>query len=395
MEDVKIRSAISLRPVQVVEQDPEHKSFTFNVWHASARDRHYIDEGGAWFIPMLFRHNGSYYQRGFAPVNVAMVTMGPMDAHGNFNYGLSNCCQQETLDAADYIIVEVNRHMPHITGTEGDHIHISQVDAVVENDSPLPANMPADVSELDRKIAGHIFPYLSSGVTLQLGIGGMPNSVGKLIADSDLTDIGMHTEMLSEGYLQLYKCGKITNRKKEVLRGKGTFSICSGSQELYDFLDHNQDILSTPMRWANDPQVLKQFGNFVSINSCIACDLYGQVCSETSGTRHISGTGGQLDFVTGAYEAGGKSFLAMTSIFRNKQGEVRSRILPKFTQGDVITTPRTQTAYLVTEYGVAHLPGLPTWQRAEAIISIAHPDFRDELIAAAGAQKIWRNSNKR
>lgn len=114
------------------------------------------------------------------------------------------------------------------------------------------------------------------------------------------------------------------------------------------------------MRWANDPQVLKQFGNFVSINSCIACDLYGQVCSETSGTRHISGTGGQLDFVTGAYEAGGKSFLAMTSTFRNKQVEVRSRILPKFTQGDVITTPRTQTAYLVTEYGVAHLPGLPT-----------------------------------
>ncbi len=305
LEDVKIRSAISLRPVQVVEQDPEHKAFTFNVWHASARDRRYIDQGMAWFTPMLFRHNGSYYERGFAPVNVAMVTMSPMDSHGNFNYGLSNCCQQETLDAADYIIVEVNRHMPFIAGTEGDHIHVSQVDAIVENDSPLPTNLPAEVSALDRKIAEHIFPYLSSGVTLQLGIGGMPNSVGKLIADSDLTDIGMHTEMLSEGYLQLYKCGKITNRKKEVLRGKGTFSICSGSQELYDFLDHNQGILSTPMRWANDPQVLKQFSNFVSINSCIACDLYGQVCSETSGTRHISGTGGQLDFVTGAYEAGG------------------------------------------------------------------------------------------
>lgn len=395
LEDVKIRSAISLRPVQVVEQDPEHKAFTFNVWHAAARDRHYIDKGLAWFIPMLFRYNGSYYERGYAPVNVAMVTMGPMDKDGNFNYGLANCCQQETLDAADYIIVEVNKHMPFITGTEGDHMHISQIDAIVENDSPLPTNMPADITELDRKIAENIFPYLSSGVTLQLGIGGMPNSVGKLIADSDLTDIGMHTEMLSEGYLQLYKCGKITNRKKEVLRGKGTFSICSGSQELYDFLDHNQGILSTPMRWANDPAVLKQFSNFVSINSCIACDLYGQVCSETSGTRHISGTGGQLDFVTGAYEARGKSFLAMTSAFVDKQGVRHSRILPKFTQGDVITTPRTQTAYLVTEYGVAHLPGVPTWQRAERIISIAHPDFRDELIAAAESQGIWRRSNKR
>lgn len=395
LEDVKVRGAISLRPVQVVEQDPEHKAFSYNVWHAVGRDRKYIEQGLAWFSPMLFRHNGSYYERGYAPVNVAMVTMGPMDQHGNFNYGLANCCQQETLDAADYIIVEVNKHMPHITGTEGDHMHISQIDAIVENDSPLPTNIPAGISDVDRQIANHIFPYLSSGMTLQLGIGGMPNCIGELIAESDMKDIGMHTEMLSEGYLALYKCGKITNLKKEVLRGKGTFSICSGSQELYDFLDHNQGILSTPMRWANDPNVLKQFKNFVSINSCIACDIYGQVCSETAGTRHISGTGGQLDFVTGAYEANGKSFLAMPSTHTDKKGVVHSNVLPKFTGGDVITTPRTQTGYLVTEYGVAHLPGRPTWDRAEQIINIAHPDFRDDLIRAAEEQKIWRRSNKR
>ena len=395
LEDIKVRSAISLRPVHVVEDDPEGKTFTFNVWHAAARDRHYIDEGKAFYIPMLFRHNGSYYERGYAPVNVAMVTMGPMDKDGNFNFGLANCCQMETLDAADYIIVEVNKYMPHVTGTEGDHLHISQIDAVVENNSPLPTNIPAGISDLDRQIAEHIFPYLSSGMTLQLGIGGMPNCIGELIADSDMKDLGMHTEMLSEGLLALCLAGKINNLKKEVLRGKGVFSICSGSQELYDYLDHNQDILSVPMRWANDPNVLKQFSNFVSINGCIAADLYGQVCSESAGTRHISGTGGQLDFVTGAYEGNGKSFLAMTSSRVDKKGVRHSNILPHFSKGDIITTPRTQTAYLVTEYGVAHLPGRPTWQRAESLINIAHPDFREELIKAAEEQKIWRKSNKR
>ena len=170
----------------------------------------------------------------------------------------------------------------------------------------------------------------------------------------------------------------------------------AGSRELYTFLDHNMDILSAPMRYVNNPETIRQLDHFVSINGCIAMDLYGQVCSETSGTRQISGTGGQLDFVTGAYAAEhGQAFLAMSSTFTDKQGNMHSRILPKFTEGDVITTPRTQAPTMVTEYGVARLSGLPTWERAEKIISIAHPDFRDELIAAAEAQKIWRKSNKR
>ena len=150
------------------------------------------------------------------------------------------------------------------------------------------------------------------------------------------------------------------------------------------------------MRWVNNPEIIRQLDHFVSINGCVAVDLYGQVCSERSGTRHISGTGGQLDFVTGAYMAEhGQAFLAMPSTFTDKQGGRHSRILPRFTQGDVITTPRTQAPSIVTEYGVARLAGLPTWARAEAIVSIAHPDFREELIAAAETQKIWRKSNKR
>ncbi|BDF68126.1 4-hydroxybutyrate CoA-transferase [Oscillospiraceae bacterium] len=396
LTDVKIRSAISMKPVQVVEQDPEHKAFTFNVWHCSGLDRKYVDKGLAYYTPMLFRDNGSYYTKGFAPVNVAMVSVAPMDRHGNFNFGLTNCCMQEIMNVAEHIILEVNESMPVICGSAADHIHISKVDAVVEGGKEIPCVQLPPATEMDRKIAANIFPYLRDGITLQLGIGGMPNALGTLIADSDLKDLGMHTELMSDGYLKLYQAGKITNRRKELDKGKGVFSICNGSRELYDFLDHNLDVMSAPMRYVNDPCVLRQLKNFVSINSCIAMDLYGQVCSETAGIRHISGTGGQLDFVTGAYASdGGKAFLAMSSTYQDKQGVIHSRILPKFTEGDVITTPRTQAPYMVTEYGVACLSGLTTWQRAEAIISIAHPDFREELIRAAEKQHIWRSSNRK
>ncbi len=396
LTDVNVRGAISMYPVQVVEQDPEGKAFTYNIWHCSALDRKYIDMGRAFFSPMLFRHCGRYYQRGFAKVNVAMVTVTPMDCHGNFNYGLTNCAQQEMIDAADYVILEVNPNMPYIAGLEADSIHVSEVDRIVENNVPLACTRPVSISGKDRKIAENIFPFLEDGITLQLGIGGMPNALGSLIAESDLKDLGMHTELMSDGYLELYLAGKITNTKKEINRGKGIFGICNGSQALYEYLDHNIGILSAPIRYVNDPAVIRQFSRFVSINSCIAFDLYGQVCSETAGLRQISGTGGQLDFVTGAFESeNGKAFLAAPSTFTDKQGERHSSIVPYFDRGDVITTPRSQAPYLVTEYGVANLSGLTTWQRAAAIIDIAHPDYREELIRAAEKQKIWRKSNRR
>lgn len=396
LKNVKVRNAISMKPVQVVERDPGQRTFTYNVWHCSGLDRSYIDRGAAYYIPMLFRDCGSYYTKGFAPVDVAMVTVSPMDRHGYFTFGLTNCCMREMLSAARTIIVEANPNMPVIYGMEGDHIHISEVDCVVESGESIgmTSNMPT--SAIDRQIATHIFPFLRDGITLQLGIGGMPNALGELIAESDLKDLGMHTELMSDGYLSLYRAGKITNRRKEINQGKGVFSICSGSQELYHFLDQNPDVMSAPMCYVNDPGTIRRFKNFVSINSCIAIDLYGQVCSETAGTRQISGTGGQLDFVTGAYMAEtGKAFLTMPSTYTDRRGEIHSRVLPKFTEGDVITTPRTQAPYIVTEYGVACLPGLTTWQRAEAIVSIAHPIFREELIAAAERQKIWRRSNQR
>jgi len=327
---------------------------------------------------------------------VAMVTVSPMDAHGNFSYGLTNCCMQEMLDSAKTIILEVNPSMPVIYGMANDHINIRDVDAVVESDKPISTVSSRGASELDKQIASQIFPFIHDGDTIQLGIGGMPNALGTLIAESDLKDLGMHTELMSDGYLDLYKAGKITNKRKALQRNKGVFSICNGSRELYDFLDHNLDILSAPMCYVNDPETIRQLDYFVSINGCIACDLYGQVSSESVGTRQISGTGGQLDFVTGAYTAEpGRTFLAMPSSRVDKNGVRHSNIVQKFTGGDIITTPRAQTMYIVTEYGAVNVAGLTTWQRAEKLIGIAHPDVREDLIKAAEAQKIWRKSNKK
>ena len=395
LSDVKVRSAIAMTPIQVVENDP-FGAFTYNPWHCTGIERRYVDQGKAFYNPMLFRHCGVYYEKGYAPVDVAMVTVAPMDEYGNFNYGLTNCCMQEMLDAAKYIIVEVNPSMPVITGIANDHINVQDVDAIVECDIPIPTTPPPIPTEIDRKIAEHIFPAITSGCTIQLGIGGIPNSIGAMIAESDVKDLGMHTELMSDGYLALYLAGKITNKKKKLNPNKGVFSICNGPRELYDFLDHNGEIVSAPMRYVNDPATIKALDDFVSINGCISVDLYGQVNSESAGTRHISGTGGQVDFITGALEAPhGRAFLAMHATFTDKKGVLHSNIVPKFTQGDIITTPRTQAPTIVTEYGTATLPGTPLWQRAESLINIAHPDFREDLIKAAEEQKIWRRSNKR
>ncbi|MBR0162648.1 MAG: butyryl-CoA:acetate CoA-transferase [Oscillospiraceae bacterium] len=395
LKDVKVRNAISMQPVQVVENDP-NGAFTYNLWHCSGIDRKYIDQHRAYHMPMLFRHCGSYYSKGYAPVDVAMITVSPMDSYGNFSFGLTNCCTQEMLDAAKYIIVEVNPGMPTIAGTAHDHIHIRDVDCVVECDLPIATVKNPTATDIDRKIASYIFPAITSGCTLQLGIGGIPNSIGSMIAESDVKDLGMHTELMSDGYLDLYMAGKITNRYKKLNRGKGVFSICNGSRALYDFLDHNNEILSAPMAYVNNPATIRELDDFISINGCIAVDLYGQVSSESAGTRQISGTGGQLDFITGAMEAPhGRAFLAMHATYTDRSGQLHSNILPRYSDGDIITTPRTQAPNIVTEYGVATLPGKATWQRAEELINIAHPDFRDELIKAAEEQKIWRQSNKR
>ena len=236
---------------------------------------------------------------------------------------------------------------------------------------------------------------MRDGITLQLGIGSLPNAVGKLLAQSDLKDLGMHTELCSDAYLDLHQAGKLTNKYKTINRGKGVLGVAIGSHALYEWVDRNPGIAAYPLEYVNRPSVIGQIDNMVSINSCVAVDLFGQVSSESSGMRQISGTGGQLDFLIGASaSSGGKAFICMSSTYKDKNGARHSRILPHFA-GDIITSPRSQVYYLATEYGVVNLEGRSTWERAEQLISLAHPDFREELILAAQEQHIWRRSNRR
>ena len=325
-----------------------------------------------------------------------MVTVSPMDKHGYFNFGGSIGVSKCIADKSKIVIVEVNENMPRILGGFDEAIHISEVDYIVEGDNPPLYEMknPAPTEE-DKRIASYILPHIIDGATVQLGIGGMPNALGELIAKSDLKDLGMHTELCSDGYLEMFKQGKLTNRRKTINQNKGVVGITIGSRELYDWVDDNPGVMGCPLSYVNDPQVIAQHDNMISINGCLTADLYGQVCSESAGTRQISGTGGQLDFLSGAsMSRGGKAFLCMTSTFKTKSGELKSRIVPT-PNGDIVTSPRSQAYYMATEYGVVNLAGLSTWERADALISIAHPDFRDELIRAAEQQKIWLPSNKR
>ena len=391
---VKVRGNLIPGPVQVMECDGEMEHFVYNTWHCSGYERKMCDRGRCFFTPMLFR-NLAWYYKNFLTVNVAMVSASPMDADGYFNLSGSLGLSGAIIDSAEKVVIEVNEALPRICG-EDNHVHISRVDRVVEAGyRPLWEMRSPAPSETDLLIARHIFPFISDGATVQLGIGGMPNALGTLIADSELKDLGMHTELCSDGYLAMFKAGKLTNRRKTLHRGRGVLGLAIGSRALYDWLDENQDIDGRPLSYVNDPYVIAQNEKMISINGCLSVDLYGQVCSESAGLRQISGTGGQLDFVTGAsMSKGGKAFLCMSSTYTDREGVVRSRIAPHF-DGDIVTTPRSQAYYIVTEYGAVNLAGMSAWERSAALISLAHPDFRDELIKKAEEQRIWLPSNKR
>ena len=395
LTDVKIRGNLIFSPIQTVECDPTREHFLYNSWHCSGYERKLCDQGLCNYIPMIFRNVVPYY-RHFLTVNVAMMCVTPMDQHGYFNLSCAAGIARGILEKADIVILEVNEHLPRILGGFDESIHIDEVDYVVEGEHPpLPQFPIAQPTEEDIKIADLIVPHIVDGATLQLGIGGMPNVVGARLAESDLKDLGMHTELCGDAYYELYKAGKLTNKRKSLQRGKGVTGIVFGSQDLYEWVDQNPGVVVEPLEYVNAPETIARHENMISINSCIAVDLYGQICAESAGLRHISGTGGQLDYLTGAaMSAGGKAFICMTSSFVDKAGVRRSRVLPHF-NGDIVTDPRSQAYYIVTEYGAVNLAGRSTWERAEMLVSIAHPDFRDSLIAAAEEQKIWRKSNRR
>lgn len=393
LSDIKVRGGMSLRPLKIVENDPLQETFTYSSWHFSAYERKLYDRGLCSYIPLLYRHKPLFYRDGMQ-VDVAFISVTPMDKHGFFNFSVTNSANRAILDMAKYIVVEINNLLPVAFGGAEECIHISEIDKIVEGSNIEPAYLPPSVSnESDKKVASLIVEDIVDGSTLQLGIGGMPAAVGSLIAQSDVKDLGMHTEMLSDAYLQLHNCGKLTNRRKNIDLNKGIWTFALGSKELYEWIEQNPGLSSMPVNYTNDPAIIAQLDNFISVNSCLEVDLYGQLSSEASSTRHISGTGGQNDFMNGAYGSrGGKSYICFSSTYTDKNGNIHSRIRAALPPGNIVTAPRTHVHYLVTEWGKINLAGASTWERAEKIISIAHPDFRDELIKEAHTMKIWRKS---
>ena len=394
LTDVKIRGQQLDKPLHVIECDPDQTHFMYNGWHYSTYERHFADEGRVMYEPMLYSNIARYYEQDIQN-DVVMICVPPMDEHGYFTLSTASGVMGGIVRTAKTLILEVNENLPVVGSTEAP-VHISDVTYVVEGKhGPLPEMRGKVPTEKDNRIAAAILPFIRNGATIQLGVGGLPTALGKMIADSDLKDLGMHTEFLSEAYYHMYRAGKLTNRRKAVLPGLGVFSVSITTAEVYAWMNRNPSILSVPLSFVNDPAVIRQMENFVSINGCVAVDLYGQVTSETAGLRQISGSGGQMNFVEGAYLApGGRSFLALNASRTDKNGVKHSNIVPHF-NGEVITTPRSVTQHIVTEHGAVNLAGQPGWERAERLISIADPDFREELIRAAEAQGIWRRSNKR
>ena len=397
LTDVKVRGGVTMWMPEICKAEDAGDHFTWHSWHCSGIDRKIIAKGMGYFGPMRYSELPIFYRDHLAPVDVVMLQTTPMDAHGNFNFGINCSHLIEILNRAKCIIVEVNKNLPWVNGLTGTEINIKDVTMVVEGKNPTIAQLGSSApSEVDIAVANLVVPQIPNGACLQLGIGGMPNAIGAMIAQSDLKDLSVHTEMYVDAFVDMATAGKITGRQKSVDKGRQVFAFAAGSQKLYDYIHQNPDVMSAPVSYTNDVHVMSQIDNFISINNAIDMDLFGQVNAESAGTKHISGTGGQLDFAMGAYQSkGGKSFICMSSTMTDKEGNLKSRIVPTLTNGSIATDPRSCVHYVVTEYGMVNMKGLSTWERAEAIIGIAHPQFREELIASAEKMHIWRRSNKK
>lgn len=398
LKDVNVRGGILLKTPAIFEREDAGEHFTWNSWHMSGIERKLISRGCAYYAPIRYSELPRYYRESNTKKNaVAMFQVAPMDKHGFFNFGPNASHLAAVVETSATVIVEVNENMPRCLGGTENNVHISDVDYIVEGSNPPIAEMGAGgpASDVDKAVAKLIVNEIPDGACLQLGIGGMPNAVGSLIAESDLKDLGVHTEMYVDAFVDIAKAGKINGSRKNIDRFRQAFAFGCGTKKMYDYLDENPEILSAPVSYTNDIRSISALDNFMSINNAVDLDLFGQVNAESAGTKHISGAGGQLDFVLGAYlSKGGKSFICCSSTYKTKDGQVKSRILPTLNPGSIVTDTRANTHFLVTEFGIVNIKGLSTWEKAEAIISIAHPDFRDELIAEAEKMKIWRRSNK-
>ncbi len=379
LHDVKFRSCIAVKPRAVIDVDPKGEHFFWFSWHFSGYERKKHDLGLSHYIPLNLGELPDYYRRFIDPVDIVVIKTCAIDEHGFFNFSATNTWHRAIIERARCVIVEISRGLPYVFG-EGNGVHISEVDYIIEGDPDPPTELPnAPPTEVDRAVGRLIAGEIENGSCLQIGIGGMPNAVCTSLLDSDVRDLGVHSEMLTDGMVALYKAGIINNAAKNLNPGKTIFTFALGSAELYRTIHRNPDMQCYPVEYTNLPHNIMRNDKVVAINNTTQIDLQGQAASESDGFRHISGTGGQLQFVRGAYaSAGGKSFMCLSSTYE-KGGLRKSRIVLGLTQGNIVTTPRSDMMYVVTEYGIVNLKGKSVAERARALISIAHPDFREEL----------------
>lgn len=356
-------------------------SFRHRALFAGENARAAIREGRADYTPVFLSEVPELFRDGTLPIDVALIQVSPPDEHGFCSFGVEVGVTKPAAHVAKILIVEINRRMPRVLGDS--FIHISKFDAIVETDYPLPEAPRASSSEVYKKIGALIAEMIPNGATLQLGIGSIPDAV--LFYLKDMRDLGIHSELFSDGVIDLVERGVITNEKKTLHPGKIIAGFLFGSQRLYDFVNDNALIELHPTDYVNDPFLIAQNDNMIAINSAIEVDLTGQVCADSMGPEIYSGIGGQVDFVRGASRArGGKAIIALPSTAKDDQ---ISRIVPQLKPGAGVVTSRGDVQYVVTEYGVASLRGKSIRERAQALIQIAHPKFRDELKRYASERK--------
>lgn len=381
--DAMVANAASYRDVEIVHmvamggsvycKEEYKENFRHNALFVGGSTRKAIMAGRGDYTPAFFHEIPKLFHSTL-PVDVAMIQVTPPDDHGFMSLGVSVDYTLEAAKSAKLVIAQVNPRMPR---TQGDGIlHVSEIDLFVEAEQDIIELAPPVIGEIERKIGSYCASLINDGDTLQLGIGAIPDAVLSFLKEKK--DLGIHSEMFSDGVVDLYNAGVITNKKKTTYKGKFVVNFLMGTRKLYDFVDNNPSVMMLPVDIVNHPAVVMKEDNIVCINSCVQVDLMGQIASESIGAMQISGVGGQVDFVRGAAMAkNGRSIIAMPSTVKGKQ----SKIVTKLDDYAAVTTSRNDVDYVVTEYGIAALKGKTLRERSRALIEIAHPDFRDELIA--------------
>ncbi len=378
---VKVQALLDAYPFEFYTDPTLAGKMTGYSWFSSSAARKAVNAGYADIIPAYYRDFPTRIRAEY-DYDAVCVEVAPMDRHGYFSLALNGSYIDAMLDKTKRIFLEVNDRQPR--GLCGSLIHISQVDAIVEYNHDLPVLPPVQLDEVSKTIGGLIAERIPDGACLQLGIGAIPDATGMALKSKH--DLGIHTEMFTDSMVELIECGAVNNSKKQIHRGKTVTTFAFGSQRIYDYIDDNPAVEILPVEYVNDPDVICQNDNMISINAAVEVDLFGQVCAESVGTKHMSGSGGQIDYVRGACQSrGGKSFIAFTS---TAKGGTISKIKPILTPGAVVTTSKNDVDYIVTEYGVAHMRGRSLGERARQLIAIAHPDFRDELTFEAKKRGI-------